>query len=371
MSDILAVKYRPKKLSDVVGQEQAVRVLTNSIQSGKFHHAYIFSGKFGTGKTSCARIFAASLNNPNGVTLEPNVDSKIIQSIFAGSHIDIKEIDAASQNSIDGMRELKNSIQMSPVEARYRFVILDESHRLSAAATEAALKMIEEPPPKTIFILATTDPQKIKDTIHSRCLSLSFNPVIWSDIFAHLKDIADKENIKYEDGALKVAARKSKGSVRNALQNLQMLSTLYGEDKITTDAATTALDMIDDNSYFDFMDSILQSDASQMMKSVQNMVKNENNVEEVIDGLVMHLRNLLISYLSSDDILLNNISEEDQKRYAYQLSKMPDNKKVDFITYLIDQASYISRGVRFNINAQTMFENFAIKSIAKKTQLSA
>ena len=213
-NDILVDKYRPKKLSEIVGQDHVVRILENSIKEGKFHHAYIFAGNFGCGKTSAARVFAASLNDPKGVTLEPNLESGLVKSIFEGKSADVLEIDAASAGSIDGVRTLKDKIQYAPIECRYRFVILDEAHRLSGAAAEAALKMIEEPPPETIFILATTDPQKLKDTIHSRCLTLRFSQVSWDRTFQHLKMIADAEGFDYEDNALRVAARRAVGETR-------------------------------------------------------------------------------------------------------------------------------------------------------------
>lgn len=361
--DSLALKYRPKRITDLVGQDHVKQVLTNSIKNNKYHHAYIFAGKFGAGKTSSARIFAASVNNPKGASLEPDLESDIIKKIFLGKHPDIIEIDAAANGSVDGIRDLKQSIQYNPIECRKKFVILDECHRLSSAAAEAALKMIEEPPPNVIFVLCTTDADKLKDTIHSRCLPLRFNKIAWNLIFQHLKNVAQQEGLKFEDKALKIAARKSKGSLRNALQNLEMLVTFAGGEDITSEVAKNALATIDESHYFDLVDAIIKPDAGDAMRIIDAMIVDGSDVGEVLDGFVGHLRNLMIIKTCASTKGLLYLTDDEVKRYIHQLGLMPGSNKTQLLLDMISYLGEANRGISLNLNPQVMFESFVVKAI--------
>ena len=367
-SDSLALKYRPKKISDLIGQEQATRVLTNlisnAVKTGELNHAYLFAGKFGCGKTSAARIFAASVNNPSGISLEPDLSQPIVQSIYEGRHIDILEQDAAALGKVDEIRAIRENIRFSPLEARYRFVILDEAHRLTDAAAEAALKMIEEPPANTIFILATTDPDKIKDTIHSRCMSVNFRSIPWEIIYQHLRKVADLEKIECDDTALKIAAKRAKGSMRSSLQNLQKLSMYAGGKKITEQTAAECLQSVSESQYFDLVDSILKSDIAQAMRSIDLMLGDGREVGDVLEGLVDHLRNLLIisSCRSTSGLLV--LSEDEKKKYVSQIGRFPEGTKgVQVIAEMIDLLANVRKAIFLNMNPQTMLESFVIKTI--------
>lgn len=361
--DALALKYRPKKIADIVGQDHVRQLLTNSIKDNKYHHAYIFAGNLGCGKTSSARIFAASVNNPDGASLEPDLDNDIVKKIFLGKHPDVKEIDAASNGNIDNIRDLKQSIQYNPIECRRRFVILDEAHRLTGAAAEAALKMIEEPPDNCIFILCTTEADKIKDTIQSRCLPLRFNKVSWNLIFQHLKNVADSEGINYEEKALRIAARKSKGSIRNALQNLQMLVTFCPEGCISADIAKQALYAVDESHYFKLVDAIMKPDAGEAMLVIDSMIADGRDVGEVLDGLVGHIRNLMIIMTCPSTKGLLYMTEEEVKRYVHQLEGLPSKNKAQLLLEMFEYIAEASRGIALNLNPQTMLEAFVVKSI--------
>lgn len=364
MSEVFALKYRPKKLADVIGQEAATRVLVNSIKSGDIHHAHIFAGHFGCGKTSTARIYAASLNNPKGISLEPDLNSPLVQSIFEGKHPDVREMDAAALGRIDDIRDVKENIQYSPIECRYKFVIIDEAHRLTGAAAEAALKMIEEPPPETIFILCTTDPQKLKETIDSRCMALWFNKVSWDQIYGHLKNVADQEKMNYDDLALKIAARRAKGSVRNSLQNLQMIMTYAGKEKITQEVALAALGAINESHYFDMVDAILKPDAGSAMRVLDQLLSGGRDVGEVLDGLVGHLRNLLVITTCSSTSGLLYLTDDEKKKFVHQIAALPaEGKAIMLISYMIDLLAEVNRGIAMNVHPQTLLENFAVKSI--------
>jgi len=369
MSNALSIKYRPKKLSEFIGQDHVIRILENSIKNGDLHHAYIFAGVFGTGKTSAARVFAASLNDPSGVTLNPSLDSRLVKSIFDNKSPDVLEIDAASAGSIDGIRDLKNTIQYAPIECRYRFVILDEAHRLSGAAAEGALKMIEEPPPNTIFILATTDPQKLKDTIHSRCMTLRFNKVGWDKISLHLKRVAIAEGYDFDEEALKIAARRSKGSVRNSLQNLQTMHTYAGDKKITSEVALASLSAVDESYYFNLVDAILTPDAGEAMRVITELLEGGRDVGEVLDGLVGHLRSLLVITTCPSTEGLIFLTEEEKKKFVHQMEKMPKGKAMALIIHMIDLLHQVARGIYLNINPQTLLEKFTVESISYNATL--
>jgi DNA polymerase-3 subunit gamma/tau len=356
---VLANKYRPKKIADLIGQDAVVKILTNTILSGKLHHAYIFAGKFGCGKTTSARIFAASVNDKSGMTLTPNLNDPDIQAIFDGKSLDIMEFDAGSKGKIEEIRDLKEQIRYAPISCKYRFVIFDEAHRLTGAAAEAALKMIEEPPPNTIFVLCTTNAEDLKDTIHSRCMPLRFNKVAWDQIYGNLVKVAKAEGIDYEDGALRVAAKLSKGSVRNSLQNLQTLITFSHGEKITANLAQQALAAIDENKYFDLVDMILKPDAGEAMRLVDQVLGDGREVGEVLNGLVGHIRTLLIIKTAKDTSKLLFLTEEEKKKYYNQAQ----NTSIQLLLHMIDLVSEVAKGISLNINPQTMIEKFIICSI--------
>ena len=246
MANPLSVKYRPHTLEDVVGQDVVVQQIRNSFKNNMLHHAYVFCGPYGNGKTTMARIMAAMENCEHGPTLTPCGKCKNCKAIFAGKSIDVKEIDAASNRSIDDIKDLKNETAMATIQARTKYIILDEAHSLTPQAAEAALKLIEEPPPGVRFILATTNPEKLKDTVLSRCIMVNFKKVDWYDIYQNLEKVAKMEGVKVEEEALKIAAKGAKNSVRSSLQNLQKLIQFSDTDIITADDARLCLDFVDE-----------------------------------------------------------------------------------------------------------------------------
>lgn len=357
--NILANKYRPKKIADLIGQEAAVKILTNTIVSGKLHHAYIFAGNLGSGKTSSARLFAAAVNNKTGMTLTPDLTDPDILAIFEGKSIDILEFDAGSKGKIEEIRDLKEQIRYAPINNKYRFVILDEAHRLTGAAAEAALKMIEEPPPNCIFILCTTNAEDLKDTIHSRCMTLRFNKVSWDQLYNNLVKVAKAENLDYDDLALRFAAKLSKGSVRNSLQNLQTLMTYANGQKITAEIAQLALAAVDENKYFDLITAILKPDAGEGMRIVDGMLCDGREVGDVLNGLIGHIRTLMVIKTAKDTSKLLFMTEDEKKRYHHQ----SQNIGIPLLLHMVDLIAEVARGVSYNINPQTLLEKFIICSI--------
>lgn len=357
--NILANKYRPKKISDLIGQDASVKILTNTILSGKLHHAYIFAGNLGSGKTSSARLFAAAVNNKSGMTLSPDLDDPDIVAIFEGKSIDIMEFDAGSKGKIEEIRDLKEQIRYAPINNKYRFVILDEAHRLTGAAAEAALKMIEEPPANCIFILCTTNAEDLKDTIHSRCMTLRFNKVSWDQLYNNLVKVAKAENVQYDDVALRFAAKLSKGSVRNSLQNLQTLMTFANGQKITAEIAQTALAAVDENKYFDLFSMIAKPDAGEAMRVIDHIFADGREVGDILNGLISHIRTLLVIKTAKDTSKLLFLTDEEKKKYHNQSQSVT----IPLLLHMLDLIAEVAKGVSLNINPQTLLEKFIICSI--------
>src|SRR5512146_2429102 len=216
---VLARKYRPQKFSDVIGQDHVTRTLQNAIEQGRIAHGYIFSGHRGIGKTTIARILAMALNcrSTDKPMPEPCGVCDSCREIRAGSAVDVIEIDAATNRGIDEIRELRDAARYRPARDRYKIYILDEAHQITDAAFNALLKTLEEPPPHIIFMMATTQPEDIPQTIRSRCQHFSFHAVKFDDIVGQLSDIARKENIQAEESALSLLAEAGDGSMRDAL----------------------------------------------------------------------------------------------------------------------------------------------------------
>src|SRR3954451_21536769 len=220
---VLARKYRPQTFEDIVGQEHVTRTLQNAIKQGRLHHAFLFTGARGVGKTTAARILAKALSCVNAPTPTPCNECDACREITQGSSVDVQEIDAASNNGVDNIRELRESIRYAPVRGKKKVYILDEVHMLSSGAWNALLKTLEEPPPHAVFVFATTDPHKLPATILSRVQRYDFKLVQARRIVEHLSSVLDAEKLTYEAGALMLVARESGGSVRDSLSLLDQV----------------------------------------------------------------------------------------------------------------------------------------------------
>lgn len=370
MSDnALSVKYRPRKLADVIGQSVVVTSITNAFKSGTLHHAYIFGGKFGCGKTSVARILAAMDNCSGGPSLEPCGKCQNCVDILTGKSLDVRELDAASNGNIERIREIAKDIRMAPTTCRVKYIILDEAHRLTGAAAEAALKMIEEPPPDVRFILATTNPHLLKDTIHSRCITFKFQKVSWGELTEHLKKVAAVEGLDCEENAIKLAARYSDGSVRNSLVNLQTLVNYAGGGKITFEDAKKVLGAIDDRLYFNFVDNVIKVNTPAGMQTIEELLKDGREAQEIVNGFHYHLRNLLICLTCGGDLSAMGFTEEDSKRYKHQADQVGLETVLQMMSLLVD----FNRGLTLNLDPQILFEKYMIECIIwkKKAEIKA
>src|SRR6201996_7199369 len=238
-------RHRPRTFADVVGQEHVVRTLQNAVEQAKVHHAYLFVGSRGTGKTSMAKILAACLNCDQGPTITPCGKCDSCVSIANATSLDVIEMDAASNNSVDDIRELREKVAYAPVSGRHKVYILDEAHMLSSQAWNAFLKTLEEPPPRTVFVLATTEAQKVLPTVIARCHRFDFGRPTAEQVASVVRRVAASESIAIDDGAAALVARHATGSFRDALGTLEQLVTYAGDATITPDDVLSVLGVAD------------------------------------------------------------------------------------------------------------------------------
>jgi len=320
----LAIKYRPKKLSEVIGQKTTIRAITNAFKAEDLHHAYILAGNMGCGKTTTARVMAATENCINS-KVEPCGECLNCEDIFNGKSLDIKEIDAASNRGIDHIRDLKKEAQFNPVNCRIKYFIIDEAHSLTGHAAEAALKVVEEPPKYVRFVFCTTRLDAIINTIRSRCLLFKFNKVSWSEIYTHLVSIAKQEEVEFEEDALKLAAKAARGSVRDALQNLQSVIAYAGNsEKLTYEAAKDILGVSDERLYFMLFDSIAKVDVTKGMQVINKLLIDGREAKQITEGIEWHLRNLMIMLTCSKDLDPFGFLEDEIKRFRHQAASLTE-----------------------------------------------
>ncbi|MDQ6835174.1 MAG: DNA polymerase III subunit gamma/tau [Actinomycetota bacterium] len=286
-------RHRPRTFADVVGQEQIVRTLSNAITRGKVHHAYLFVGTRGTGKTSTAKILAACLNCEQGPTIEPCGVCESCVSIANASSLDVIEMDAASNNSVDDIRDLREKVAYSPVSGRHKIYILDEAHMLSSQAWNAFLKTLEEPPPRTIFVLATTEAQKVLPTVVDRCHRFDFGRPTVEQVAQVLRRVAASEQIDIESGAMALIARHATGSFRDALGTLEQLVTYAGEDQIKAGDVLAVLGVADAEQLFEAVDAVLARDPAQALRVAARLTDSGRDPGQILRDLEVHGRELL------------------------------------------------------------------------------
>ena len=286
-------KYRPKDFSQVIGQEPIVQTLKNAIDLDRVSHAYIFAGSRGIGKTTISRILAKCLNCEKGITSKPCNKCENCLEIEKGSFPDLYEIDAASNRGIDDIRNLRDNIGYAPIKGRYKVYIIDEAHMLTREAFNALLKTLEEPPPKNIFILATTELHKIPDTIKSRCQTFLFKQPNVSQILKLMKEILEKENVPYEEEALKILAEESEGGVRDSASLLDQAVT-FGEGKITVESVEKMLGIVPKSIVSDFMKNLEQKNIQELLKTIITLDKEGSDLNIFWKQVLNNIHNQLV-----------------------------------------------------------------------------
>lgn len=358
MYQALYRKYRPKKFEDVVSQTTIIQTLENSIKTSHIGHAYLFSGPRGTGKTTAAKIFARAVNCLN---YKDDLCNECKNCICSGQKecMDIIEIDAASNNGVDEIRELRNKVKILPSELKYKVYIIDEVHMLSIGAFNALLKTLEEPPEHVIFILATTDPQKIPNTIISRCQTFQFKKISPNDIKQMLEKIASNEKIEIEDEVLTSIASVSDGGLRDAIGLLDKLSS-YKLGKITYNDFLTINGQIIENELLEFENSVLTHKNNVMLEKIENYYNDGKDLVQILKQLIYHLKDILINYYIKNENL-----EYSEKEIVELVSLL--NEKISDIKKSDDIKVYVEILLLHFINQNKTFEkNISREIISEK-----
>jgi DNA polymerase-3 subunit gamma/tau len=296
---VLARKWRPQVFDDVVGQGHITRTLQNAIASNRLAHAFLFSGPRGVGKTTTARILAKALNCVQGPTTVPCGTCDSCLETTAGTSVDVTEIDGASNRGIEHIRELREAVKYAPVGGKYKVYVIDEVHMLTNEAFNALLKTLEEPPPHVIFIFATTEPQKIPATIHSRCQRYGFKRISLNEIIVRLRTIADTEGITITDQGLSMIARAAEGSMRDA-QSLLDQAISYSGMEIKDEDLQATLGSVAQLALLTFTAGLLSCDAAGLLKQIDELLEHGQDMRQFLSGVVEHLRNLLIVKIAKD-----------------------------------------------------------------------
>ena len=318
MAEALYRKYRPQIFEDVVGQEQIERTIKNAIEQDKVSHAYLFCGPRGTGKTTTARLLAKALLCEKGPTPDPDGTCEDCQMIAEGVHPDVYELDAASRTGVENVREeIINRVQFAPTRGRYKVYIIDEVHMLSIAAFNALLKTLEEPPDHVVFILATTDPQKVPETIHSRCQRFDFRRISNESIVSRLGAVCVAEGVEFEGDALDLIAHHAGGGMRNALTSLEQ-TIAFGEGKVTLAVAERMLGGVDSGDLANIVQALGKRDAAACFNWVAEFVESGSDLAQFARELAQHVRNLYVMRLAGTDVALD-VSASERRQLADEL----------------------------------------------------
>ena len=323
---VLARKWRPKNFSEVVGQSHVLTALENGLKENRLHHAYLFSGTRGVGKTSIARLFAKGLNCVNGITADPCGECENCKAIEAGNFIDLIEIDAASRTKVEDTRELLDNVQYKPVVGRYKVYLIDEVHMLSRHSFNALLKTLEEPPEYVKFLLATTDPQKLPITILSRCMQFHLKALDEPQISAHLNRVLTAENIPFDAPALDKLAKAAQGSIRDSL-SLTDQAIAMGNGKVSTDVVNSMLGLLDEDQPIEIIYALHQGNGERLMKTIQTVAEKAGDWDELLAETAEKLHQIALMQLlaksATDEndhlgFLAKHISPEDVQ-FFYQV----------------------------------------------------
>ncbi|MGB3746878.1 MAG: DNA polymerase III subunit gamma/tau, partial [Rhodanobacter sp.] len=293
---VLARKWRPRKFSELVGQEHVVRALTNALDAGRMHHAYLFTGTRGVGKTTIARIFAKSLNCERGQSADPCGECSVCTAVDEGRFVDLLEIDAASNTGVDDVREVIENAQYAPSRGRFKVYLVDEVHMLSKSAFNALLKTLEEPPPHVKFLLATTDPQKLPVTVLSRCLKFNLKRLLPEQISGQMRHILGAENISYEDSAIGELARAADGSLRDGLSLLDQ-AIAYGGGALHADDVRTMLGSVARGQVLGVLDALAAGDGERLMVECTQIASYSPDFGGVLDDIAGLLHRLQLIQL--------------------------------------------------------------------------
>lgn len=360
--EVFARKYRPQTFDDLVGQAHVSRTLKNAVAQNRLAHAYLFVGPRGIGKTSTARILAKALNCIKGPTVNPDNTCDNCKEIAAGNSLDVLEIDGASNNGVEQVRELRENVRYAPSKSRYKIYIIDEVHMLTAAAFNALLKTLEEPPPHVKFIFATTEPQKVLATIVSRCQRFDLHRIPAKLIADHLQFISKQEKITLESAAAHAIARGAEGGLRDAESMLDQLVAFCGE-KISENDVLNVFGFTGEETVVDLTGKVLRSETAAALDVLYQQCEAGKDMMRLMSDLISYLRDLLV-YKAKPDAVAEDVDPELQKALAAQADLIGNDRLLD----LIDQFAQAEGRMKWAPNKKLHFEVAIIKAIQSLNQ---
>jgi len=349
---VSALKYRPQKFSEVVSQEFVTTTLKNAKLNNKIAHSYLLSGPRGIGKTTIARIFAKALNCADSKDGEPCNACESCSEITRGIHPDIFELDAASNRGIDDVRAIQDAAKFFPIKAKYKFFIVDEVHMLTIQAFNALLKILEEPPPYLIFILATTNAEKIPQTIISRCQRFVLHKLKVDDIREKLKEVAEDQQIRIDKESLFLISKLGDGALRDALGIFDMAVSYFGND-IKSEALKELLNLPDKESFFRISEAIKSGNTKFLIEHFSGLIDHGFDLQTFFNGLIEHFRNLLIVKTSSNPDLLDE-TDNIKKRYLTQTGEFTEGQILRFLKILFESETRFKYSNNQNILLETI-----------------
>ena len=360
-------RHRPRTFADVVGQEHVVRTLRNAVEQGRVHHAYLFVGSRGTGKTSMAKILAGCLNCERGPTIEPCGVCDSCVAIANATSLDVIEMDAASNNSVEDIRDLREKVAYAPVSGRHKVYILDEAHMLSSQAWNAFLKTLEEPPPNTIFVLATTEAQKVLPTVVDRCHRFDFQRPSVAEIAGVLRRVADAEAIGIGDEAIALIARAATGSFRDALGTLEQLTTYSGE-QIGLDDVLAVLGVADAELLFEATAAVAAHDERRVLEAVARLGESGRDVGQFYRDLEAHLRSLLVVQTLGEVPEPLRLTPEHDARLAEQAGEISGRDLVGALDNLAAALAVVKEGADARIQLELALLKVAAPRVDASTR---
>lgn len=350
-------KWRPDHFGDLVGQDHIVRTLTNQVEAGRTSHAYLFCGTRGTGKTSTAKIFARAVNCESPINGSPCNVCPTCQRMLNHQNLNVIEIDAASNNGVDNIREIREEVRYTPTEGKFKVYIIDEVHMLSSGAFNALLKTLEEPPSHVKFILATTEPHKIPATILSRCQRYDFKRISTDVIAERLKYYLQEEKIEAEDRAIRYIGKVADGSMRDGLSVLDQCIAFYLGEEITLDKVLEVLGAVDEDVFYQLTESIINQDTKAAMNLIETIVMQGRDLSQFLVDEVIYLRNLLIVHTIQDAKELLDISDDLLDVLTKQSAKVNEN----LVMHLIRAFSELEAQIKYMSGKRTLIEIELIK----------
>lgn len=359
MKQALYRKWRPKTFEDIIAQEHIINSIKNQIESKTFGHAYLFSGTRGTGKTSTAKVFAKAVNCLKQKNGSPCNVCEMCESINNESLIDVIEMDAASNNSVDDIRDLRENVKYSPSKAKYKVYIIDEVHMLSIGAFNALLKTLEEPPSYVIFILATTEPHKIPDTILSRCQRYDFKRASREDLFKRIAYICDENKMEYEKEALERIIEKSDGAIRDTIGSLDQVMN-SGIEKITLKSVNELLGFVDFEIMIDLINAMVSYNSEKSLEIANEVINSGKDITQFINGMIDVCRNIMVSKIVKNSIS-RLIKGSDEKIEKY--SEIGNEIKVEEIMRILNELIELSNKIKYSVHKRIMLEMCIIKLI--------